>query len=147
MCRVSDNMVLLSVLAGMRWHALRWHARVLSGGLILLCEIILVLHGLFSCHTPAIRLLRCHSLWRHASSSWNLSMCIVLRRVYLGLSIDTVLVAGRWFGCVQACLLRISACLDIARDAKTYLNQILALGLCDERLELGCGEGIYESGF
>jgi hypothetical protein len=147
MCRVSDIMVLLSVLAGMRWHALRWHARVLSGSLILLCEIILVLHGLFSCHTSAIWLLRCHSLRCHASSSWNLSMCIVLRRVYLRLSINTVLVAGRWFGCVQACLLRVSECLEIAWDAKTYLDQILALGLCDERLKLGCGEGVHESGF
>ena len=31
--------------------------------------------------------------------------------------------------------------------ATAYLDQILPLGLCDERLQLGCGEGIHESSF
>lgn len=29
----------------------------------------------------------------------------------------------------------------------TYLNEVLALGFGDERLELGCGEGVNETGF
>jgi len=31
--------------------------------------------------------------------------------------------------------------------AMSYLDQVLALGLCDERLQLGGGESVDETGF
>lgn len=31
-------------------------------------------------------------------------------------------------------------------EEATNLNQVLALGLGDERLELGCGEGVHQAG-
>lgn len=120
-CRASDVMCLLSVLARVWWHSLRWHTGILSGSLVLLCEIVLILHGLLRCHASGVGLLlRCHSLWYHASSSWNLCMCIVLWGVDLGLAIDTILVAGCWLGCVQTCLVLISALLHVSRGMRLH---------------------------
>ena len=66
--------------------------------------------------------------------------------------VDAVIAGGRLRG-VQARLESLSAgCRRCTgQDARglgmPYLNQVLALGLCDERLELGRGEGVDQPGF
>jgi hypothetical protein len=79
-------------------------------------------------------------------------------RLDLVTTIDAVLVAWSWFGSIQACLVIVSLIghvenwLFAEQDANNrrvvaYLNQVLALRLCHERLELRCSKGINETGF
>lgn len=79
-------------------------------------------------------------------------------RLDLVTTVDAVLVAWGWFGSIQACLVIVSIVghvenlLFVERDANNsrvvaYLNQVLALRLCHEGLELRCSKGINETGF
>ena len=51
---------------------------------------------------------------------------------------------GRQKGAVRMHATRVP--VSLAGSGMTYLNQVLALGLCDERLQLGGGKGVDEAG-
>jgi hypothetical protein len=134
---------------GVAWHwwTLR-HSWVRTLYLLLLGEIGLVLLRLLSGHVVVWKtLLR---LWRHAASS-SLYLCvrIVFGRVDCRFSVDAILITTGRFWRVQASLVLVSVCINAMRFgcATTYLDQILALGLRNQRLKLGSSEGVHETGF
>ena len=110
------------------------------------------------------RLLRVHSDTRHVAGGHmalghpgtgllgEVGACGLLGGVNRVGVVDAIIAGGGLRG-VQAGLESLSADRHDAReeDARTlrmpYLNQVLALGLCDERLKLGRGEGVDQPGF
>lgn len=92
---------------------------------------------------------------RHASTLLLLHVAggRLLGRVHLVLVVHTVLVALIGFGRVQTGLrhivlvLRLRLCIraPCATVCSTYLDQVLALCLCNEWLELGRGKRIHQT--
>lgn len=102
----------------------------------------------------SLLLIGCHCVLvgGHASGarlhagSWgrDIGVC-VLGRLDSRFTVDTVRV-GR-FGCVETCLVEALArtWTDRLMSVITYLDQVFALGLGDQRLELGGGESVDET--
>ena len=126
-------------------HALLGRHRV--GALLcslLLLEVGLVLKRLLlvGCHAVGLRrgLVAGHGLGHRLGHSWRCGV-LLFRRVNGGFTVNAIAV-GR-LGCVQAGLGRVSDdwCEDgVSKPA--YLNEVLAFRLSDERLKLGCREGV-----
>lgn len=69
----------------------------------------------------------------------------------VGFAVDAVFTALWWFGRVEACLRKIGGLVSCVRSSiecgrRVYLDEVLAFGFGDERLEFGCCEGVDESG-
>lgn len=114
-------------------HAwLRWHPRAVT--LIPLLHIVLVRQCLLRIHWHVGHVVARHvRVLRHARSAglrwWDVLVGRFFWRFDLVAAVDTVLVAGTGLGRIQ-----------------TGLDQVLALGLCDQRLELGCGKSVDKTG-
>lgn len=114
---------------------------------LLLLEVCLIVQGLL--------LVGCHGVlvWGHASSTRLHAGCgsgdigvRVLGRLDSRFTVDAVRVGG--LGGVETCLTTASvkAMTDGVWLEWAYLDQVLALGLGHQRLELGSGEGVDETG-
>ena len=146
---------LLGALAWMRWHAGNaWALRVWTA---LLHVGLVVQRGLVGRH--AVGSLLGHStldLAGHGRMHAGLHLVVVVLLLDRVVAVNVVAATLLGLGRVQAglftmCKLRVFACFAVcsiaARETMTYLDEILAFGLGDERLELGCGEGVHETGF
>lgn len=132
---------------GLRWHARRHgiSTRLLLG-MALLVEVALVLHSLLRSHA-GIGLrngLRCGHAWAGAG---HLGVGIVLGRLDIVSAVDAVLRTARGFRRIETCLGSGSVVETATAMDATYLDKVLAFCLCDERLELGGGEGVDETRF
>jgi hypothetical protein len=86
-----------------------------------------------------------HRCCLHAWSAllgWEVLWRRFLWRFDWVLVLDAVLVAASWLWCVEAGLNNVSDGGFLSWEVNTYLNEILALRLGDERLKLGCGKRI-----
>jgi len=112
------------------WHPWPWWERVARRGwLLLLLQIGLVLHRLLGCHVVG-----CHARLLRDAWTWDLRLGMVFGRLDGRLAVDAVLVSGRWLWSVQTRLEGVSNRFERVRGERKYLNEVLALGLCDERL-------------
>lgn len=140
-----------SALLSPRLHMLLWRhgipAALLRG--LLLLEVSLVLHCLLLVggHVWRLRLSLLHALRRHGLRHRRRRRLLLFWRVDSGLSIDAIRVAG--IRSIQARLpwllarfdqCEVSVCIDVA-----YLDQILAFGLRDKWLKLGCRECVDQT--
>lgn len=139
-----------SALLSPRLHMLLWRhgipAALLRG--LLLLEVSLVLHCLLLVggHVWRLRLSWLHALRRHGLRHRRRRRLLLFWRVDSGLSIDAIRVAG--IRSIQARLpslarfdqCEVSVCIDVA-----YLDQILAFGLRDKWLKLGCRECVDQT--
>ena len=139
------------------------HTRVLSASLLLLLEVLVVGHLL---------LLLSHVARVHLRGATHVGLGRVdvgVRNILRGLggdirSIDAILVgggvrsvqAGLWTRSLAFCSFFLFLFLFLffwttkklivgGRQVATYLNEVLALGLGDKRLELGSGEGVHKA--
>ena len=72
-------------------------------------------------------------------------MSDIIGRVAGIIAFDPVRVVGRGLGRIEACLGLLAQSPTRSR-VSAHLDQVLALGLGDERLELGSSEGVDQSG-
>ena len=125
---------------GLAGHVRAWRHLVRSAGLLRLPGEVRILNGLLRRHAGVA-----HGRRDARAGAADLSVRLFLGRLDVGLGVDAVLVGRRRLGGVQASLQR-SEERGLGRRAP-YLDEILAFGLGDERLELGGGKGVDETGF
>ena len=116
------------------------------GAGLLLLEVCLIVQGLLLVGGHGVL------VWGHASSTrlhagcggWDVGVC-VLGRLDSGFTVDTVRVGG--LGGIETGLVTalVMAMTDGVWMEWAYLDQVLALGLGHQRLELGGGEGVDET--
>jgi hypothetical protein len=128
-------------------HLIVWHGRILA----LTLQIILILHGLLRSEWLLSHV--ASAVWRHCAllrhrAAWNLVVRVVVRRLDGCFAVDVVLVAAGGLWCVQACLYVLLATRQASGSPveNTYLDQVLALWLGDQRLQLGGSEGVDQAG-
>jgi hypothetical protein len=142
----STQLIILCVLVTRvtRHTSLRWHG-VLVRLLLLLLEVRLVVQGSFGGHVGGR-----HStgVARHATGLLGRDLCVaLLGRVDWAVSIDTVRRIASGLGSVQTGLRCVSSRNTVLSDCEVaYLDEVLALGLCDEWLQLWGCEGVDETG-
>lgn len=138
-----ENVLFLRRGLVLRGHTVaHWHARVLATCLLLLLEVLIVGHLLL---LLVRHITRVHAWSGHATLGRVVGHVLGSLRWDIG-SVNAILAGGR-VGGVQAGLgEKISFVRPRYMIEVTYLNQVLALGLGDKRLQLGGGESIDEAG-
>jgi hypothetical protein len=96
------------------------------------------------------RLLRRHGWVGHGrgdalTATADLGMRLFLGRLDVGIGINAIFVGRRWFRSVQAGLQRLDE--RAGGGSASYLDEVLAFGFCDQRLELGGGESVDKTSF
>lgn len=137
----------------LRGHAVaHWHTGILPTGLLLLLLDVLVISHL-------LLLFVGHVAGVHSGGTGHVgllsSIDVAVADILGGLrrdlgGVDTIL-AGGWIGSVEASLVgRVSTRHDGEtagmHGRETHLNQVLTLGLGDQWLKLGSGEGVDQAG-
>lgn len=134
--------------ASLRWHGVS--APLLLGDVVLICKSLLLLDGLGHVAWVHLRV----ALWHTGA---RLLRGEVLRAGLLGRLdwagiVNAVLAAAGRFGSIEACLERgdVSSARRDGREPVravcAYLDEVLALSLGDQGLELGGGEGVDQTG-
>jgi hypothetical protein len=126
-----------------RHTPLLWHRVWVR--LLLLLEIGLVVQGSFGGH---VRRRHSSGIAGHATGLLGGDLGVALfGRVTWAVSIDAIRRITSGLGGIQTGLRRVSSCNKILSDCEiTYLDEVLALGLCDKWLQLWGREGVDETG-
>jgi hypothetical protein len=139
----------LRLMRGVLRHSLLGRHGILRATLL---HVVLVCHGLLGVHGDAGHVATGHMRRGHARSAGlrgQVSTGGLLGRLDLVAIIDTVLVLGR-LRSIQAGLRGVSISKPDGRgrggsSGATYLNEVLALGLGNQGLQLGGGEGVHKT--
>lgn len=141
----------------LRHSASHWHAWILTSGLclLLLLEILIVGHlllllvGEIAGVHSSTGIVRTRSRDRGLLGVGRDGMggADVVRRFRRDIGdLDTILRAGSGFGGIKTRLCTSVSIGIIQRVQAAYLDQVLALWLCDEGLEFWRREGVHQSG-
>lgn len=132
----------------MRHPRLRRHRVLTSHALLLLLHVLLVGHLLLLLRGDSVAGVDGIAARHGGLLGRNLGMTDILRRIHSGFPLHAVLGAGCGLGRIQTCL-RGTRSVGARKGTRRgmYLNEVFAFGFGDERLQLGGGKGVDESGF